>query len=378
VDFPAKYKEDLPKSLQEEIDQLKDRKYDAEAVTEIAKKASKKLDRKVSTRIEKGEAADTIAVVFEVEHRSYRPKLATDRTDLVTYNSLLGWNGGIEVDLINGPTDLTIGFRNTGDRKLEREAGLLGAFGTRIVTDRLAFRFEWENLRAQWNHSTLAALEQQNAITDLYRRHDILAPMLGVRVAGPLTISVGAEMNRLQFQYPKPEVRWANALFGEAKVDQRWRSGVLRQRFQADYRLTNATKQLESDLTYIRHFGSAQYSLRAGKEEFRAKFQAGAVSPAAPIYARFALGNTVTLRGWSMFDVAPVGGDRMQYASLEYRHDWLWSWYDTGTVYDRGKNSHWRHAAGVGIRASHDFEFGVGFPLRSGSMSPVFFVRVGF
>ena len=38
----------------------------------------------------------------------------------------------------------------------------------------------------------------------------------------------------------------------------------------------------------------------------------------APLFERFTLGDSRTLRGWSKFDVAPVGGSRVAHGSLEY------------------------------------------------------------
>jgi outer membrane protein assembly factor BamA len=199
-----------------------------------------------------------------------------------------------------------------------------------------------------------------------------------VRVAPALTLEGGVELNRLQLQYPRSRIEWANAIFGELKADHRWETGGIRHRFEAGYRATATTDGLDSDFSYTQHRGGAMYRLRAGDEELRVRFNAGAVNGRAPLYARFNLGNLDTLRGWSQYDVAPLGGNRMAHGSLEYRHDWFWTWYDTGAVYDRGSPGKVRHSVGLGIRSGREFEFGAGFPIRSGSINPVFFIRVGW
>jgi hypothetical protein len=378
VEFPERYREDLSGDLRRQIDELAGKKYDGKAVREAARKAQRELKRKVTPRVSKGAEPETLVVAFDVSGRLYFPTLDTKRTELLSYHSRLGWNGGMEVDVIEGPTTLNLGFRNNGERKLERQAGLIGSFGRRIVSDRLAFRFDWENLRAQWNPTTVLALDTRPDLPGIYRRHDILAPSFAVRVAPPLTLLAGFELNRLQMQFPSARVEWANAVFGGVKAEHDWETGAIRHRIEADYRATSATGGLDSDFIYTQHRAGAMYRLRSGKEEFRVRFTAGVVNGNAPLFARFNLGNLDTLRGWSQFDVAPLGGGRMAHGSLEYRHDWFWTWYDTGAVYDRGSPSNVRHSVGLGIRPDRHFELGIGFPLHGGGITPVVFLRVGW
>src|SRR6478735_1117317 len=44
----------------------------------------------------------------------------------------------------------------------------------------------------------------------------------------------------------------------------------------------------------------------------------GILNGDAPLFERFTLGDSSTLRGWSKFDLAPVGGTRVAHGSLEY------------------------------------------------------------
>ncbi len=46
----------------------------------------------------------------------------------------------------------------------------------------------------------------------------------------------------------------------------------------------------------------------------------GGITGDAPLFERFSLGDSRTLRGWDKYDITPVGGDRMFYASAEYRY----------------------------------------------------------
>ena len=61
------------------------------------------------------------------------------------------------------------------------------------------------------------------------------------------------------------------------------------------------------------------------------------ISGRAPLFERFVLGTSSTLRGWNKFDIDPLGGDRMVHNTLEYRYRMLEVFYDTGAVWNRGQ-----------------------------------------
>jgi outer membrane protein assembly factor BamA len=112
------------------------------------------------------------------------------------------------------------------------------------------------------------------------------------------------------------------------------------------------------------------------------------------------LGNSSTLRGWNKFDIAPLGGNRVVHATLQYgfggpkvnlgknininnRHDFnagFHLFYDTGAVGDRGSPMKARHSVGIGIGSadSSDFFLELGFPIRSSHMEPVFMMGFRF
>ena len=105
---------------------------------------------------------------------------------------------------------------------------------------------------------------------------------------------------------------------------------------------------------------------------------AGGITGRAPLFERFSLGNSTTLRGWNKFDVAPLGGNRVAYASLEYGYSVFRVFYDTGAVWDSGRESRTRHAVGFGIADRHGAFMLLGFPLRLNRVTPVFTVGIGF
>ena len=73
---------------------------------------------------------------------------------------------------------------------------------------------------------------------------------------------------------------------------------------------------------------------------------AGGISGDAPLFERFSLGDSRTLRGWDKYDIAPAGGDRMFHTSLEYRYRGLALFLDSGSVWDDGSDARVRVAAG--------------------------------
>jgi outer membrane protein assembly factor BamA len=100
-------------------------------------------------------------------------------------------------------------------------------------------------------------------------------------------------------------------------------------------------------------------------------FIGGIISGNAPLFERFSLGNSTTLRGWNKFDVAPLGGNRVAHGSLEYRYRHFQIFYDVGSVWDRGWPSQARHGLGFGF-ANKDAFISLAFPLRFNDVVPIF------
>ena len=57
-----------------------------------------------------------------------------------------------------------------------------------------------------------------------------------------------------------------------------------------------------------------------GRHHVEATGMAGGITGHAPLFERFTLGDSRTLRGWDKYDIAPAGGDRMFHSSVEYRY----------------------------------------------------------
>ena len=97
----------------------------------------------------------------------------------------------------------------------------------------------------------------------------------------------------------------------------------------------------------------------------------------APLYERFVLGDSTTLRGWNRFDLDPLGGSRMIHGSIDYRYRFFQAFYDTGAVWDRPDEREQRQSVGVGFK-KENFQLAVAFPLRVGHVDPIFYAGMNF
>jgi outer membrane protein assembly factor BamA len=119
-------------------------------------------------------------------------------------------------------------------------------------------------------------------------------------------------MQRVQTQFPAAKNESSQSAITSLRFHRHWDSpdtGI--QTFEAGYNLRAATKILSSDFVYARHFFNARYSLKAGQELLNVTFLGGVANGQIPLFDRFMLGNSTTLRGYNKYDVAPLGGNRM-------------------------------------------------------------------
>jgi len=154
-------------------------------------------------------------------------------------------------------------------------------------------------------------------------------------------------------------------------------STTQKQVLDAGYSLRAATTLLSSDFGYSRHRWNLGYTFSRDKNTVLVSFIAGLLAGRGPLFERFVLGNSSTLRGWNRRDIDPVGGSRMAHGSVEYRHRCFQIFYDAGAVWDRGQDPAPRNSVGVGLRKD-GFSLAVAFPLKDGRVDPVFIAGMNF
>jgi hypothetical protein len=380
----------LSDELNDDIQRRIGRQFNQNAMDDLARRIRRELRaRTVVTKVLRGTQAERVKVVFEVVTR--REEESDLHLTKFVYHSKQAWTAKVFGDFdIGRHAGLVVGIASDADDLLERYAGVGAGFEVRKVgTERIRLRFLFESYHHQWNNATLEALDparlalRANDVPGIYRTRHSFQPALTVVLADPLTLTVGASFHHLQLQYPDAHRQAADAAVAGLRYRQRFRSpGGEQHEVRAGYDLHAGTGVLDSDFIYARHLWNAGYKIGGSGHAVVAKFMGGRLSGRAPLLERFTLGNSTTLRGWSKFDVAPVGGDRVAYGSLEYRHrldggTHLIAFYDVGSVWDRGLSAEAKHAVGFGLRTWR-FQMALGFPVRSGRMEPMFSAGVYF
>jgi outer membrane protein assembly factor BamA len=154
-------------------------------------------------------------------------------------------------------------------------------------------------------------------------------------------------------------------------------SDALKQALDAGYSLRAATKILGSDFAYVRHHWDAGYTFTRDHNTVLVSFVGGVIIGQAPLFERYVLGNSSTLRGWNKYDIDPLGGSRVAHGSVEYRYRYFQIFYDVGAVWDRGEAITPHSSAGVGLR-KEGFSVAVAFPIKDGRVEPVLIAGMNF
>ena len=389
IDLKGHAAKRLSERLQTELNRLVGEKLDPSRLGRYAEMIQKELRAKVAVRVEKGTQQGNVAVAFEID-RPTRVGLDLSAPKL-TYYSNEGWSGFGQATITKADNAFKFGLVSDGDELTERFTGIRAGYENKfLLSDRVGFRFDYSNYRAQWNSATLNALAAGNQLggpEGIYRTRESFAPVVTFALAKPLSLSVGVDFVRLQSQYPSANNESANAAISTLRYSQRWGDSDQGRHAKANdeestdltatYAIRTAARTLDTDLVYTRHSFGSRFAWTRGANKVIAKFTGGIINGAAPLFERFSAGNMQTLRGWNKFDLAPKGGDRIATGTLEYRYDIFTVFYDTGAVWDRGSSPSQKHGAGVGLHFA-GFQVAVALPLRDGHMTPVFLVGTTF
>ena len=129
-----------------------------------------------------------------------------------------------------------------------------------------------------------------------------------------------------------------------------------------------APASLESDLAYTRYLGQGSYRYDFGRHHVQATGMAGGITGHPPLFERFTLGDSTTLRGWDKYDIAPAGGRPrgllVGRVSLHRARALPRRRFGLG----RGTERHVRVSTGFGFHAGPAFLV-VGFPLNTDNLT---------
>jgi hypothetical protein len=371
----------LNNGLRRELMGLIGEKLNPSVLDDLAKRLRKEFHaRAVTHRVLRGASPDYVRVVFEMQVRPTRFDVSVPK---FLYHAKQGWSGEVDGTVSVKQNGFTFGLVSDGDELVERYAGLTARYeNTRLATDRLKLRFEFDSYHTQWNRSTLEELRPVHAgytaeFSGVYRTRQSFEPTLRIVLAKPLTLTVGTGFQRFQSQFPDSRTETANAVLAGLHFRQKLEGDNLRQDFDGRYDLRAATRVFNTDFVYARHRLSFRYTLNHGRHTIMDEAMGGVIGGRAPLLERFVLGNNSTLRGWNKWELDPLGGNRVVHNSVEYRYGVFQVFYDAGAIWDNGQNAVARQSVGAGLRYGA-FSLAVAFPLREGRVEPVFMVGMNY
>ncbi len=374
------WRNDISPALRGDLDHVAGAKYDDSTLRTLADRIKKELrGAEVKINVARGTDPEHVVVNFEVREQRFDMLVGK-----FAYDSKEGWSGeGSATTTLRG-NDLTFGLTSDSTTMVERFAGFRTVFARNNVgTKRLKLRFEFDDFHEQWNAATLAAA----APGEIYRSRQDFMPEATVVLFAPLEWGFGFSFARLNVPgsvqteglgAAAAKTVSANAVVNTLRYHQRWGADKDNQQqdVSASYVATAATGILHTDDVFTKHQAQARYRFRRNHTTVAVGFLAGEINGNAPIYERFVLGDSSTLRGYSKFDIDPLGGTHVMHASFDYGYRFLQVFYDAGSVWDRPEDRVERQSAGVGFKKEY-FQLAVAFPLRTHA-TPIFYAGMNF
>ncbi len=357
----------LSHNLRQQIHALIGQKFSQQKLDEVSRLIDKALPgHSVSIRIARGELPEHIKVIFEIRSHQRRFDLAAPKA---LYASNNGWTGEVDATVQSHANFVTVGLLSDADTMVERPTGLRARYENRQIADgRLRLALGFGDFHDSWNPATVEAAGTEA----LYRSRRNIEPVATYVLVRSLKLSLGLSFEQLQPQLSAAHSEASNAVITTLRYDRLLEgTGSSQQRVEAGYSLRAATTSLASDFDYTRHSFDFCYTLWLGAHRVSTHLTSGFIRGAAPMFERFVLGTSTTLRGWNRYDLAPLGASRIVHNSLEYRYRFVEAFYDAGAVWNAGDRATVHHSVGGGVRLG-DLALLVAFPLRNGHAEPVF------
>lgn len=335
----------------------------------------------VRRRISRGSQPGSIRLVFDVREAEgpHWIPFAPLRSKVV-YHSDLGWSGAMDIPLGGSRNRVTVAlaFGNDDDLVEEYSGYGLRIESRKVATERLGVSLEISKLHQSWRPETLSSAATDSRVPEAYRTRLTIEPLITFAFDPRVRVTAGISVSELESLSRSPESQMASAAIAAVGYGQRWESASgSRHLVETGYQLRAATETLDSDLIYRRHLGQARYEYRQGRSTAIAALSLGRITGTAPLFERFSLGNSTTLRGWNTVDVAPAGGEGMFHQSVEYRYRGLALFVDTGSVWEQDANRKTRASTGFGYHGDNGFVT-LGFPLNAGEVGATFMMGVRF
>lgn len=370
-----------------EMHRLIGAKLSTDALNRLARRIRGELRAtEVTFRLTRGGEANHVKVLLNVDNRKSNFDLSIPA---FSYNSRQGWTGVAEVATTIGANTFTAGAVSDGDTLAERYTGFKLRYDRlSLGTDRIRLGFEFDSYHELYDRATLVALDNGQSSSlgaGPYRSRTNFEPSATFVLSKPLTLTLGMSFEELAPQVSAARSESANAVVSTLRYHEHWEnSDATNQELDAGYNLRAATSFLSSDLAYTRHLVNVRYKYRHQQQFVEVTLKAGMIYGNPPLFERFILGNSTTLRGWNKYDLDPVGGNRVVHGSVTYGYHIMRVFYDAGSVWDQGKSPEAKHSTGIGISSGLGifqkgaFLLAVAFPIRQGHADPVFIAGMNY
>jgi hypothetical protein len=378
VAYPGIDESKISQALRNEAQKMIGVKYNEQTANSILGKLREEVKKEkyeISLKVEKGNNPDKVKVVFQFKKNRFELGGAAGGS----YHSQEGFSGGVSTTLneLTYHNNFAFKLESGANTLLERYTGITASFENKKVgTENVRLHFDFSSFHEKFNAATTTALALRPDVPGVYRARQSFAPSLLLKpfpnkYVG-VELSAGLDFQSLEFQTPASRTQTANAGHANVSLNSCNDQGKYRECLNVIYNLRTATRALDSDFVYTRHFLLVSPFRTQGAHTFSANFSYGWITGTPPLFERFALGNTYTLRGWNKFDVSPLGGTHAAHGSLEYRYRHFKVFYDVGTEWDKNQYSPIRHGLGFGIILWKDFAILLAFPIRSHNVKPAF------
>lgn len=369
--------------MRADLQALTGKPLDAELAERLATRLSSSFpDYGVERRTGRGSQPGQIRVVFQLTRTEQSRWLRFEPLEAnLLYHSDQGWGSKLPLTMSGGDFQVVPHFAiDVGDDLIEEYSGFGLRFESRkLGTERLGVFFDWSTFDQTWRDRTLAALPAYPLVPPPYRNRMTVTPLVKFAVTPQLSVAAGVSITELDaLDESSSASQMANAAIGSLRFNRRWnRTSGMQHDLAAAFTVRAGSDALESDLVYERYVGEADYGFRSGPHRLFVSAMFGSLTGDAPLFERFSLGDSRTLRGWNKYDIAPAGADRMFHATVEYRRRGLTLFLDSGSVWDADTDKKVRFSAGFGYTPGPVF-FTVGFPLNTDEFRAVFTMGLRF
>lgn len=380
--------ETLRQDVRDALQAMVGRRFDADEAERVRKQIAEHFSPlagfEVTRRFERGSQPGQLRLIFETAlNRSEEGGLlvmaGVPSQPRIVYHAYQGWSALFNFPIVAHHNELTFGLAlSNQDDLIEEYSGLRVRFGRQSLgTDKLGASIEFSRYTQDWREATTLAAIEDPTVPGLYDRRRTIQPAITFRPVPAIRFRGAFTVSELR---PLSGGDDTLVRFGSLGVSAGhfWSAAEGRGHYvNGAYEVQAASPKVDSDVDFTRHVVTGSYRFEHRRNQVIVSTMAGRARGAVPLFARFAFGDTNTLRGWNKFDVAPAGGTRAFHQTVEYRHSSLTLFVDAGSVWTEARPREMRYSTGGGFQNRFAFLL-FGVPLNADDLRVTFMAGVKF